>query len=319
MRALITGISGFVGRHLARHLLASGDDVHGFAQDAGTKLANELGLEDSRIHSVDLLDAEAVEATVAAIAPEIVYHLAAVAHPGSAARSSDLATRVNVDGSCRVAEAAWSGSRKTRFLHVSSAAVYDAAVSAGAPIDEDSPLAPTSHYGRTKLESESSLRASARRLGGDLVIARPFNHTGPGQLPIYFCPETARKVAAIELGLAPPLLVTGPLDGVRDFTDVRDVVRAYRLIGERGESGAVYNVASGEGRRLEDVARALMRLSSRAIRLSPAVATDADQSSLVGAIDRLHERTGWAPEIPFAETLEDLFAEWKARFSAWPR
>ncbi len=270
MRALVTGGTGFVGPHLVRALTEAGWRVEIFRGDV------------RRPHALARFRGDAV------------FHLAGQAHPG---RSQELAAEtfeVNALGTARVLDAL--GGFGGRVLVVSSGDVY---ARARRPLRESSPVRPRSPYGWSKLMAEAAARAS--RL--DVVVARAFNHTGPGQSDAYACPAFARQVATRDV------VRVGELRSVRDFTDVRDVVRAYVLLVPRGRRGETYNVCSGRGRAMREVLDALVRLSGRRVRVvvDPSRLRPPDRA--VGDPSKLRRETGWRPRIPFERTLQDLLAD----------
>lgn len=314
MRALITGILGFAGRHLARHLVACGDEVHGIARRAVGGLP---GLEDDRIVPCDVLDAAAVKRAVARAAPQVIYHLAAAANPVAAEKRADETSAVNVDGTAHMLAAMAAVAPAARLILVSSGAVYGDAGSAGRGLSETDDVHPVTVYGRSKVAAEACGLAAARMAGLDVVIARPFNHTGPGQERTYLCSEIAWQVAAVSLGLAPPFLRIGDLTLVRDMSDVRDVVTAYRILAEKGRCGEIYNVASGTGSTIGEI----VELARRSVGHSITVLSEAsrhragDAAAVFADISKLERITGPLPRRPLEQTLRDLLADWRHRLA----
>ena len=238
MRAAITGARGFVGRHLAAHLAARGDEVV------------ELDLDGAG--ALDVTDHDAVVARVAAERPDALYHLAARSHVGESWTAGDALVRVNVGGTRAVVDACVRAGVR-RLLVVGSAEQYGAVHDDELPIRESTALRPITPYGETKAAAEQVALEAHREHGLGVVCARSFNHTGPGQPSAFLVPGLAARIAAAERSGADEI-VLGNGDPVRDFSDVRDVVRAYTLLAAHGEAGGVYNVCSGRGVRVGDLA-----------------------------------------------------------------
>lgn len=305
-RVLAIGAAGFAGRHLVRELESAGHAVS--CIDAVPESAAG-GLPD--YSQVDLRDAAAVRAAVAASKPDAAVLLAAVSFVPDAAKDPGTLWAVNIGGTVNVVEALLTERPEARLLFVSSAQVYGTSPKAGSdPVSEDAPLLPLSLYAVSKVAGEAFVRACAASRGLDAVIARPGNHTGPGQSPKFVAVSFAKQVAAAARGeFAGPMRV-GNLDSVRDFSDVRDVVRAYRLMLERGRSGAVYNVSSGT---MVSIGELLSRLRAIAGTDVAAVRDDAlwrptDRCASLSTA-ALRADTGWAPSITLDGTLADILAD----------
>lgn len=299
MRALVTGASGFVGRHLVAHLRDAGDEV--------------LPLS----HEVDVADGEAVQEAVAVAAPGAVYHLAAVSHVGESWDAPARTFRVNAEGTLHVLRAAVAAGAQ-RVLVVGSAEEYGVVDADDLPLDEDAPLRPVTPYAASKVAAE--FLALQAHLGDGLhtVRARAFNHTGPGQSERFFVPALARRIAEAERTGASQVRMGSP-EPLRDFTDVRDVVRAYRLLVERGEAGAVYNVCSGTGVSVGEIARRMVAAAGTGLEVvvDDDLVRPVDIPRIVGDPTRLTRATGWAPEIPLDVTLTDVLSD--ARAGVHPR
>jgi GDP-4-dehydro-6-deoxy-D-mannose reductase len=298
MRALVTGGSGFVGRHLIAHLHSFGDTVE--------------VVDHSGPAPVDVTDAEALRARFAAVVPDVVYHLAAHTHVGDSWDAEREVFRVNVDGTACVL-AACESARVGRVIVVGSAEEYGTVDDLGVPLLETAPLRPLSPYARSKVAAEELAVAAFRDRGLGVICVRAFNHTGPGQSPRFLVPGLAARIVAAERE-GHETITVGNLDPVRDYSDVRDVVRAYRLLAERGEPGTVYNVCSGRGIAVGEIARALLALAERPLRLEidPALVRATDVPVLVGDATRLEHATAWRPEIPLDRTLADVLSAARA-------
>lgn len=304
MRVLVTGAAGFVGGWLVRALLADGHEVHAGSVDGAPPPQADAELGGARWMPLDVTSEESLRAAVEEARPEGVFHLAGQASVGDSFADPLGTWDVNATGTLRLARALEPG---TRLLLVSSAEVYGPVPEAEQPICEDRPLRPASPYAASKAAAEMvALQAS---LSGRLraVVARSFNHTGPGQDTRFAIPSFARQLAAMRAGRTEPVLRVGNLEARRDFLDVRDVVRAYRLLLEQGEPGWVYNVCSGEAVRLRGVVDELVALSGTCARVEvdPARVRPVDVPLLRGDASRLRA-LGWAPQIPLRRTLEDL-------------
>lgn len=300
-KVLVTGAHGFVGRHLVAHLEAAGDDVTGI---------------DRSHDGLDITDAPAVEHVVCDVAPTVVYHLAGWADVGGSWAAPVDAFRANAEGTLNVLSAA-SEAGVERVLAVSSADVYGIVSPDELPLTEESPLRPASPYAASKVAADYlGLQAWLGR-GLPVLRVRAFNHLGPGQTDKFVAPALASRIARAERD-GGDVLSVGDLSARRDFTDVRDVVRAYRLLMERGEPGEVYNVCSGVDLAVQDLADQLVALSTMALRLEtdPSLLRPVDLPVLRGSHDRLTAATGWEPEIPMAQTLADLLEDWRTRVAA---
>jgi GDP-4-dehydro-6-deoxy-D-mannose reductase len=291
MRAFVTGGHGFVGTWLVRHLSEMGDEVVAPHAD-----------------EVDITDGAALAAAMSAAGPEAVYHLAGFAHVGQSWERPDEVFAVNALGTLHVLEAArLAGS--PRVLVVSSAEVYGTVAPDDLPLGEDHPVRPVSPYAASKAAAEVLAVQAFLGRGVPTLVARPFNHTGPGQSPDFVVPAFARRIQEAVASGARSLKV-GNLSPRRDITDVRDVVRAYRLLVERGQPGQSYNVCSGTDVAIEDLVRRMLALAGADLELEvdPGLLRPADVPVLRGDPARLMAATGWQPEIPLDTTLADVLA-----------
>ncbi|MCB0978806.1 MAG: GDP-mannose 4,6-dehydratase [Acidimicrobiales bacterium] len=300
-KALVTGASGFVGLHLVAHLEACGDEVIGV---------------DRVSDGIDITDAAAVAAVFAKVKPDVVYHLAGWADVGGSWKAPVEAFRVNAEGTLNVLGAAREHDVQ-RVVAVSSADVYGIVTPDELPLTEDSPLRPASPYAASKVAADYlGLQAwLGRRL--PVMRVRAFNHLGPGQTDRFVAPALASRVARAERD-GGEVLTVGDLSARRDFTDVRDVVRAYRLLMEHGEPGEVYNVCSGTDLAVQDLADQLVSMAKVPLRLEvdESLLRPVELPVLRGSHDRLTRATGWEPEIPISRTLEDLLEDWRNRIAA---
>ncbi len=309
--AVVTGATGFVGAWLVRHAQQLGWTVIGVRKPDTPWPPLDVEWVD-----VDLRDRAETHALLQAKRPRYILHLAAVAFPRDAIRDPLEALRLNYGALDHLLSGMQLHVPAARLLYVGTGEVYGPRPEGVPPLREEDPLAPPNLYAATKAAAEVRATLAVERDGMDVVRVRPFNHSGPGRPPTYAESSFAQQIAQIERGEREPVLRVGNLDAVRDFSDVRDVVRAYTLLLERGERGAVYNVCSGRGWRIREV---VDHLTSRS-KTKPRVEVDPQLfralppqgSALVGDPARLRA-LGWAPDHPFEETLDDLLADWRAR------
>ncbi|MCC6176858.1 MAG: GDP-mannose 4,6-dehydratase [Chloroflexi bacterium] len=311
MRVLITGVAGFVGRHLAAQLLdEDGHEVYGLARPG----RETVGL-DRRIRLVhgDLCRRQDVDAALEAALPEAVYHLAS---QSSVARSlaDPLPTLINnIVGQVNLLESVAERAPTARVLAIGSNEEYGRTAPDELPIVETKELRPISPYAVSKVTQDMLGHQYFATRCLHIIRVRPFTHTGPGQASTFVTPAFARQLAEMEAGLRAPKMTVGFLDGQRDFTDVRDVTRGYRLLIERGTPGEVYNLGSGQPRSIRSILDGLIALTSvrPAVETDPALIRPLEVSVQYADITKLHAATGWRPEIPFEQTLADVLAYWR--------
>ena len=303
---LVTGAAGFAGSHLI-DLLAADEPIVAWHRPGGAPPREARG---TRWEAVDLLDRDTVDAAIARLQPATVYHCAGAAHVGRSWDSTESTFATNVRATHHLLQALEKTAAPARVLIPSSALVY---ASADEALTESHPLVPSSPYGLSKLAQEM---LGARTNGPIAVtIARAFNHFGPRQDPFFVASGFARRIADIELGRWDPYISVGNLDARRDLTDVRDTVRAYRLILERGVAARPYNVCSGRAisiRELLDLLIARARVPVE-VRIDPARYRPNDTPLLLGDPSRLRDELGWTVEIPIERTLDDLLDYWRRR------
>lgn len=299
VRSLITGGRGFVGTWLAQHLQSLGDEVIAIDQE------------------VEITDPSAVLAALTEAQPDAVYHLAAMTHVGQSWDEPQRVYEVNILGTGALLAAARQCGSDPTVLLTSSAEVYGTVTDASQlPLTEDSPVAPLTPYAASKLASEALATQAVLGHGQRVIIARPFNHIGPGQSPNFAVAALSRRIAEAEQTGVPTIAV-GNLSARRDFTDVRDVVRAYRMLVESGEAGVVYNVASGHDVSIQEIVDGLLSLAGSAVGLEvdPALVRPVEVPVLRGSNERLRAATGWEPTLPLEETLRDVLAYWRAQLA----
>jgi GDP-4-dehydro-6-deoxy-D-mannose reductase len=314
MRILVTGITGFAGGHLAEALLdAGGASVVGTARRAEWPTDTRHLAGRVRLLPCDLCDRASLLAVLRDVQPEQVYHLAGYAHTGLSFREPDVAWAGNLTATRFLYDAieAWGG--RPRVLAVGSGLIYGDPERPDQPHDEQSPLRPASPYASSKAAADLVSYQVTRAPGLDVVRVRPFNHIGPRQSPEFATAHFARQIAAIEQGLQPPLLETGDLSPRRDLTDVRDMVRAYMLLMERGRKGEAYNVGSGEAvtiRLVLDQLLALARLPVE-VRQRAELVRPSETSVMRADTGKLRREIGWTPGYTLAQTLADILEYWR--------
>lgn len=290
MITLLTGHSGFVGY---------------FVRQA---LACEPLERDGEL--VDLRDAAAVAATVAAIRPERVIHLAAQAFIPASFADPRQTFEINFTGTYNLLAGLKAAGFKGRMLFVGSGDSYGLVPPERLPIVEDHPLRPRSPYSVSKVAAEALCHQWSQTEGFEIVLARPFNHIGPGQSPQFVVADFARQIVEIKLGRRPPVLAVGDIDVTRDFTDVRDVVRAYVLLLERGANGEAYNVCSGVDVPLREIIAALMAAAGVEARIEQDAARmrRSEQRRVLGSYAKLGAATGWRPEFSLDRSIADIIS-----------
>jgi GDP-4-dehydro-6-deoxy-D-mannose reductase len=296
VRALVTGADGFVGHHLLEHLHAQGDDAIGVDRES------------------DVTDATSLLAALESLRPEAIYHLAAMTDVGGSWSNPVAYTRVNVLGTKNVLDAASHVVPTARVVLVSSADVYGVVRPEDLPLVETFRVAPANPYASSKVEAEHVAHDAARERGQAVVIARPFNHLGAGQSTDFVVPAIVNRLLQAVADGADEIVV-GDLSTRRDFSDVRDIVRAYRLLIKSGVSGEVYNIASGTDVGLFDIAQRLVAAIAPHVRLA------ADESLIrpvevpvsCGSYDKLFRATKWRPTITLDESLKDVIDEMRRR------
>jgi len=303
---LVTGAGGFAGGHLLEYLAPRGL-VTAWSRRTPPSAVAHLGTWEQ----VDLLDRDAVRDAIRRLAPDHVYHCAGSPHVSTSWADTTTPLKTNVLGTHHLLDALRRTARGARVLIPGSSTVY---ASSDALLTEDHPVHPGSPYALTKLAQEQlGLRAIAED-GVDVIATRSFNHTGPRQSADFVAPSFASQIATLERGETEPVIKVGNLDARRDFTDVRDVVRAYVALMADGEPGTIYNVASGLAHSMRSILDGLVARARVPVRVEvdPERLRPNDTPSLAGDASRLHAATGWQPEIPFERMLDDLLDFWRA-------
>jgi GDP-4-dehydro-6-deoxy-D-mannose reductase len=318
MAVLITGVTGFIGSHVADHLLARGERVVGLARSEQWCFGAEHLAGRVPVEVANLLEPGELTRVLERVRPTAVYHLAGQANVADARRDPTLTDRINVDGTRNLLDAIHQAAPDAALLHASSGQVYGQPEPAEMPIRETSPIRPLNEYARSKAAADEVVLDRVARGGLKAVIARFFNNIGPRQEASYVVPSFARQIAQFELAgdaNGPVLMRVGRLDVRRDFNDVRDMVRALPLLLESAPPGAIVNVAAGRTVAVETILSTLLGMSSVEVTVEtdPALVRPSDPSDIQVAIDRLRQLTGWSPEIPLETTLLDTLDTWRRR------
>jgi GDP-4-dehydro-6-deoxy-D-mannose reductase len=312
MRVLITGSAGFVAGHLIEFLRAEEPELelYGIARPHGTPATVPGRMT---LIEADLLDAAGVAAALALAQPDRVVHLAAQSSPQRSWADPEGTLRTNVVGTLNLLEAARKCRMPPRVLLVGSAEEYGLAQPSDIPLREDAPLRPNSPYAVSKVSQSYLGLEYALVYGLPVIRTRTFHHTGPGRGEMFAEGSFARQIVDIERGRRAPVLSVGNLDAIRDYADVRDTVRAYWMLLDRGETGEVYNVCTGRGVRIRDLLDTLLRVSGvhAEVRLDTDRLRPSDIPVLVGDPSRLRKTTGWEPRLPIERTLRDLLQAYR--------
>jgi GDP-4-dehydro-6-deoxy-D-mannose reductase len=314
MRALVTGISGFVGGHLTEHLSESGDVVVGLSSSGKWQPGLESVGRLARIEAFDLTSGDEDKLTdiLKRKQPEAIYHLAAQANPQTSISDPKGTWALNLGGTLTLLEAVKSSGLKPRIVIVGSGVCYGNPAPEHMPVTENCPLRPNNPYSASKAAADLLGIQHYLTHGTDVVMARPFNHAGPRQSSTYVLSALARQVAEVEAGKKQRVEV-GNLDIVRDFTDVRDVVRGYRLLAFKGQPGEIYNLGSGRGTKLSE-ALEFLRFQANAtidVFVDPARVRPVDQPLLVADPSKLRSSVGWEPQFSIEQTLTDMLNYWR--------
>lgn len=304
-KALITGITGFVGQWLTRHLIDNGYNVIGIDQEPDCPFNN------INYRQLDILDTEKITDLLLTEKPQTLYHLAAISFVPEADHSPQHALDINIMGTVSVLDAVKRSGVDTRVLQVGSSKEYDNTCN-HENLDESVKPEPTNFYGISKYASELIGLQYVRRFGIDVRFTRSFNHTGPGQSPRFVCSEWAKRVAEIALDIIPPEISAGNTKSVIDFMDVRDVVHAYNLIMEKGKTGQIYNVCSNKGTQLDWILKYLIKKTNKAVKVeyNNSFHTDKKGTILTGNNQKLKSHTGWKNFYSLEKTLDDLYDYW---------
>lgn len=314
MKALIIGAAGFVGGYLIRELKAAGWEVH------ATCLPNEEIKEDCPVHTLDILKKEDISPLLDDIKPDIVYHLAAQSSVSVSWKRPQLTAEINVVGSINVLEAVRDAEKKDiRLVLIGSGEEYGYIREGACPLSESEPLNPGNIYAATKACQDMLGKIYTRAYKMDIIMVRAFNHSGPAQSNIFVISDFCRQIAEIEKGMKEPVISVGNLSAKRDFTDVRDVVRAYRLLGEKGVIGNVYNVGRGKAVEIQYILDTALSYANQPIEVKrdPARMRASDIPLIEPDVSHIFEDTGWSAEITMEQTIKDTLDYWRKKLSSY--
>jgi len=308
MTGLIIGAAGFVGGHLIAHLYKEGWQV------SATKMPHETQeLPNAHVYTLDILDENAVTDLINRVHPNVIFHLAAQSSVAVSWEKPSLTVDVNIKGTLNLLEAVRRAQKPPRVLLIGSGEEYGTVPPENMPVRENQSLNPNNVYAATKAAQGMLGQIYARAYGLDIIRVRAFNHTGPGQSDLFVLSNFCKQVAMIKSGLHPAEIRVGNLEARRDFCDVRDIVRAYCLLAERGQPDGVYNVGSGKAISIREALDMILRLAGIDVTIiqDPARMVPSDTPLMVADITRLTAHTHWFPQISLETTLTDMLARWE--------
>jgi GDP-4-dehydro-6-deoxy-D-mannose reductase len=319
-RAFITGIGGFAGSHLAEALIREQTHVEGTVLPGEPTDNIEHLISHLTLHSTDIRSSESLAKAIRKAQPDVVYHLAATSSVSEGERNPAGTMEVNLTGTLHLLEAIRTEAAGARLVYVSSSEVYGKVLPEENPVGEDRPEAPVHAYGLSKLLAEQVVRFYQRCQGISAVILRPFNHIGPRQSDQFVCPSFVKQLVWIESGRAEPVIHVGNLDPVRDFTDVRDMVKAYRLAAEHCKPGSLYNVASGEGVSIADLLNEILSMIDARVevREDPDRVRKTEIPLLTGNASSFRQATGWQRRFELRDSLKGMVAYWRQQAADRP-
>ena len=319
MRALITGITGFVGSHLAEMILRDHQDweVHGTKRWRSPR-ENLVDIEESiTLHDCDLTDLTSLIRVLDEVKPDRIFHLAAQSYVMMSYRAPTATVDTNVNGTINLFEAIRTLKQDPLIHACSSSEVYGQVRDEDIPIDEDTPFRPASPYAVSKVGEDMAGYMYHHAYGLKIIRTRMFTHSGPRRGEVFVDSAFARQVARIEAGVQDPVLVVGNLDSVRTFADVRDVVRAYWMLLEKCPPGEVYNIGGESTMTIREMLDMLLDMTELKeeieVRVDPALLRPADVTNQVPSSQKFKEATGWEPKIPYSETLRGMLEYWRER------
>lgn len=314
-RALITGISGFVGSHLADYLLELNVDVYGTYRWRSNLMNIGHIKRNVSLREADLRDLASLVGVMREVQPDYVFHLAAQSYVPASWTSPEKTMAVNAGGTVNVLEAIRLTDIDPRILICGSSEEYGLVHQDEVPISEDQPLRPMSPYGVSKVAADLLGYQYHQSYGMKTVRTRAFNHTGPRRGEVFVVSTFCKQIAMIEKGWQPTVIYVGNLDAQRDFTDVRDMVKAYWMALHSCDWGDVYNICSGRTHRIRNVLEDLLKMATKkiGIKTDPTRMRPSDVPVLLGSPTKFQSKTGWEAEIPFHVTLNDTLEYWRHR------
>lgn len=310
-KALIVGAAGFVGSYLARELMQNHDmEVH------ATKLSHEqLEIEGAQVHDLNILNKDEIITLLYEVRPDYIFHLAAQSSVSVAWKNPGLTIDINIKGAVNLMDAIRELFYKPRVLVIGSGEEYGHIKEGETPIKEDNYLRPGNIYAATKVCQNMIASIYTQAYDMQLMMVRAFNHIGPCQSPIFVISDFCKQVAEIEAGTKEPVMYVGNLAAQRDFTDVRDVVRAYALLVQKGVPGETYNVGSGHAYAIRDILDLIISMSSADIKveIDPNKIRPVDVPIIEADVTKLNQTTGWTQQIPLQQTIQETLDYWRER------
>ena len=314
LKALIIGAAGFVGGYLIRELKTAGWEVH------ATCLPIERINEECFTHTLDILKKDDITPLLDEISPDVIYHLAAQSSVSVSWKKPQLTAEINIIGTINVLESVREAQKKDiRVLLIGSGEEYGYIRKDACPLPESEPLNPGNIYAATKACQGMIGEIYARAYKMDIIMVRAFNHSGPEQSNIFVISDFCRQIAEIEKGLREPVMNVGNLAAMRDFTDVRDVVKAYKLLGEKGVSGSVYNVGRGKAVSIQFILDTALSFAKRPVevRQDPARMRASDIPIIEPDVSHINADTGWKAQITMEQTVEDTLNYWRKKLMSY--
>ena len=308
MKALIIGAAGFVGGYLIRELENNCHEVH------ATCLPNETISEKCAVHTLDIMKKEDISAILDSVKPDVIYHLAAQSSVSVSWKKPQLTAEINVVGTINVLEAVRDAEKKDmRLILIGSGEEYGFIREGACPLKETEVLAPGNVYAATKACQGMLGEIYARAYTMDIVMVRAFNHSGPQQASMFVISDFCKQIAEIENGMKEPVISVGNLEAMRDFTDVRDVVRAYRMLAENGRSGQVYNVGRGKAVKISTILETALNFAECDIKVTQDKSRmrASDIPLIEPDVSKIYGDTGWKAEISMEKTIEDTLNYWR--------
>ncbi|MCL2424838.1 MAG: GDP-mannose 4,6-dehydratase [Oscillospiraceae bacterium] len=310
MKALIIGVAGFVGKHLCNELIKAGWEVH------GTKLPEETATPGIPVLELDILEINSVKDVLKQTEPDCIFHLAAQSSVAVSWKLPALTVDVNIKGALNILEAVREMEKAPRVLLIGSGDEYGYILPEELPLDENTTLRPGNVYACTKIAQGMLGQVYAKAYGLEIVVVRAFNHIGPGQTDTFVVPSFCKQVTEIEATGSEGTIQVGNLEAKRDFTDVRDVAKAYRMLAEKGKSGEIYNVGTGKAIAIADILNMIIAQSEAKIHIEQDAARmrPSDVPIIEPNISKITVCTGWKPEIAMEVTITDILNEWRGKY-----
>ena len=308
-KGLVIGAAGFVGNYLINEMHANGMEAY------ATKLPHEkFENPNATVYDLDIMDKEAIVTLLFEVRPDYIFHLAAQSSVGLAWKNPGLTIDVNIKGSINVMDAIRELFYKPRVLLIGSGEEYGHIRPGETPIKEDNLLRPGNIYAATKACQNMIGNIYSKAYDLELMMVRAFNHIGPGQAPLFVVSDFCKQVVEIEKGLREPVMMVGNLAAKRDFTDVRDVVKAYVKLVQAGVPGETYNVGSGNAKEIREILDMIISMSDKEIKveIDPNKIRPVDVPIIEADITKINEITGWTPEIPLEQTIRETLDYWRA-------